>query len=129
MSGSTARPDTDLPKFGSAIAPHSPLADVVTKSQSGTKLRLASFHDRVVVVTSRCAGAIPPVMTDSPPEPRYVPATYLPRAAFSDIFPFPKRSYAEPIRGEMSFHFKPSILGNTMLRRGANCTGPATVSG
>src|SRR5438093_5274643 len=61
-SGSIARTGLIPPKFGSAIAPHSPLASGLIRSQSGEKLRLVSFHDRVVDVESRPAGVSPTMM-------------------------------------------------------------------
>ena len=39
-----------LPKFAFVLGPHSPFITGFVRSQSGTKLPLASDHDRVVVV-------------------------------------------------------------------------------
>src|SRR5205807_6739179 len=45
-SGSYVAPGTSVPKFVSEMAPHSPLAALLTMLQSGTKFRFASLHER-----------------------------------------------------------------------------------
>jgi hypothetical protein len=65
-SGSTPVAPWVLPKLGFAIAPHSPFAARLSRSQSGTKFRLASFHDRVVLTTRRSTGDSEPVKSRDP---------------------------------------------------------------
>src|SRR6266550_1673577 len=72
--GSYLVPGVELPKFWSAHGPHSPLRAGFIRSQSGTKLRFASLHERVVEVTLVATGLlaikIPPTCNGS----RYWPA-------------------------------------------------------
>ncbi len=85
-------PGCNLPKLALAIAPHSPLAAGLSRSHSGTKLRLASFHDRVVCVMSVLAIAFPlftPTSPMNPPPPFTSPLFALNLIA---VLPSPNRS-------------------------------------
>src|SRR5688572_14862436 len=64
ISGSRRVSTTGFPKFALLHGPHSPLAVPLRRSQSGTKLRLASFHDRLVVVAIRFPTAESPPSTE-----------------------------------------------------------------
>src|SRR5262245_22803637 len=115
-----------LPKFEFAIARHSPFAAGFVRSQSGTKSRFESVQVRVVFVTRLVAGSasVPPVA--APPRS---PDRYLLMETFKAVLPLPKRSYAAPILGVMSFQCSPGVFGMTMFRLGTNCTGPSVWPG
>src|SRR5207244_4653129 len=91
-----ARPKSEL-----AIGPHSPFCAKLWRSQSGTTLPLASFHERVVLLIELFNG----LYCRTWPLP--VIATYRPNDTLNAVLPLPKRSYAAPIRGLRSFQAGP----------------------
>src|SRR5262245_40462619 len=96
--------------------------------QSGTKLRLRSRHDLLVVLTSRKEGAM--LVVNVPPAfGKPGSARNLLKLPLSDVFPLPKRSKAAPILGSMSCHRTPSVSGNAMFRLGVNSPGPMVTAG
>ena len=123
-------PGRRLPKSVLLSGPHSPLVPKISRSQSGRKLPFASFHDRVAVVTTRCAGLSPSPKITFASLPRSAwPATYLPNEPLSAVLPLPNRSYAMPTRGEMSCHEIPLVGGSVKLRLGTSAAGPICCSG
>ncbi len=114
-----------VPKAGLSIAPHSPFAAGFIRTQSGTKLRLASFHVRLVLATIELEGARS--RPNAPPTACAV--KYLFRLAFSAVLPLPKTSNDKPVLGAMVCQRTPSAAGNTIFRSGANSPGPTRVSG
>ena len=74
------------PKLELSKAPHSPFATGLLRSQSGTKLALASFHVRLTVFTDVTTGLFAcATLTASEP-------TYRPSATLSAVRPLPSRS-------------------------------------
>src|SRR5258705_2542610 len=118
-------PGRALPNAGFAIAPHSPLASGLTRLQSGTKLRFASAHERVVLVTSVLSG----LGSAASGEPAASFCRYLFRLTFTAVFPFPVGSTLRPRRGLRSCHAVFVCAGNVMSRAGARTAGPACCSG
>src|SRR5205085_9653638 len=114
-------PGRALPNAGFAIAPHSPLASALIRLQSGMKLRLASFHERVVLVTSVLSG----LGSAASGEPAASFCRYRLRLIFSAVFPSPLGSKLKPRRGLRSCHAVLLCAGNVMLRAGASAAGPA----
>src|SRR5690348_9022928 len=74
MSGSADVLSVVLPKLASDMAPHSPLAMGLVRSQSGLKSRFASAHDRVTVPASRLTGlpSLPNGPVPTPPATMYL---------------------------------------------------------
>src|SRR5207249_3470768 len=87
------------PKFVFEIAPHSPFAIGLTRSQSGLKLPLASAHVLVTLSTERTTGLLRPPL--AAPGGAAVDRFKL---TLSAVLPSPNRSYAAAIRGSTSFH-------------------------
>src|SRR5262245_33483705 len=130
ISGSYVLPGRRLPKSVLLSGPHSPLVTKFRRSQSGRKLPLASFHDRVALVTTRCAGFSPsPKMTFASLPRSAWPATYLPKEPFSAVLPVPNRSYALPAGGGMDGQGMPSVAGRVNLGFGTSAAGPIGCSG
>src|ERR671911_223558 len=80
------------------MAPHSPLAARLARSQSGMRFPLTSFHERLTVLMEAVMGltfwvTVPDVLS-----------TNRPTAALIAVRPSPNRSYATPIRGFASHH-------------------------
>src|SRR5438128_9734542 len=88
-----------LPKNWLLSAPHSPLAPKFPRSQSGTKLRLASVHAREAEFTEVLIGF------NCCETSTFVFATYRPIDVLSAVRPLPNRSYDTPSRGFTSFQF------------------------
>src|SRR4051812_10317971 len=95
--GSKLRLKTGWPSVWLSRAPHSPFFAALLRLQFTTKSPL-SVHVRVVLITVRISGFMSRSLLFA-----VIASMYLPRLNFSAVFPFPKRSYAKPIRGVRSF--------------------------
>src|SRR5437764_15446407 len=109
-----------LPKFGVSHPRHSPLTAPFERSQSGTKLLLASFQTRAVCVTSVLAGLFAAAYRiESCSTPRLT-------LALIAVLPLPNKSYAAETRGLMSFQFGTfSTAAKLLLRFGSQRCGAA----
>src|SRR5687768_12597340 len=106
MLGSYVLSTMFFPKLALEYAPHSPFATGLSWSQSGTKLRLASFQDRLVDDAMRLA-----LFSPSPYTPVSWASRYLPAVNLTAVLPSPKRSYAAATRGVMLWMSTPSSSG------------------
>src|SRR5215510_10675065 len=68
-------------------------------ASNGDPFLSMSFHGRVSVRPSEVIGLFATAVATCSP------LTYFAKLAFTAVLPSPKRSYATPIRGEMSFQF------------------------
>src|SRR5262245_39191933 len=93
---------TFRPKLRLENAPHSPLASGFTRSQSGVKLRFASFHARVTEPVMRMSG-----LRRSPSRPISFAVGYLPSVNLTAVLPSPLMSYDPAMRGVSSFNLGP----------------------
>src|SRR5215470_3277842 len=124
VAGSCDVSGTALPKVGVSHGPHSPLVKGFSRLQSGMLL----WFESVTLMAVLVANAVTEPGLRAAAVAIVSPAT--PRAAetFSAVLPLPKRSYAAPNRGLMSFQsttFKPGIV--CTARFGRYCVGPIVV--
>src|SRR5579863_1171660 len=101
------------PNAALLIAPHSPFAAGFNRLQSGVRFPLLSFHVLVTLFTEVFSGLLALAM---PTACRFM---NFPMAALTDVLPLPKRSYAAPIRGLMSFQHGTHGTG-AYVRAGTN---------
>src|SRR5712671_603063 len=102
--GSKVRENTGSPRFLLSIASHSPFFAVLLRLQFGTKSLLVSVQTRVVLTVVRVNGFMSRSL--------FVAVTacmYFPRLNLSAVLPFPKTSYATPMRGVTSLQSYPAV--------------------
>src|SRR5580765_6373 len=102
--GSKVRENTGSPRFLLSMAPHSRFFSVLLRSQFGTKSLFRSVHNRVVLTVVRVSGFMSRSLLVA-----VTACMYFPRLNLTAVLPFPKTSYATPMRGVTSLQSYPAV--------------------